>query len=102
MKKCSNCGASLEGATKFCPECGAAVPVNADVVEGEATTNASPKTKKRFPLWLWGVIAGAALVVVVVGALVFNSLSAKPFSGTWYAISDGAATKVVMTDVEWK
>jgi hypothetical protein len=71
MSKCSKCGKQIKESSKFCASCGG----HASLDEKKARVLGQEKT------WVKPALIAAAIVLVVVGGLGFNSYRAKSMDG---------------------
>lgn len=71
---CVNCGSPLEDDAAFCTSCGARVQPESRIEEHEKVPEKSSSNKKM----VFGVCAAIAIVVLILSALLFSSMSKHP------------------------
>lgn len=84
---CDKCGTQLQDFVKFCPKCGAPVPVSEDVAPAEMNQAASQSAatqgkqpKKMMPFLIAGAAIAVVLIVVVANAANIGNFFRRTFS----------------------
>jgi hypothetical protein len=71
MAFCNSCGTNLEAGARFCPKCGAAVPVAAAIPTTVPPTSATPQANNALKTILIVVAAIVVLGILGIGTLAF-------------------------------